>query len=307
MAAPTLPSDDELAGLVPQPGSLTWRKAGDLRIISAAGYALLMQVAHPTVGAGVAEHSDFASDPWGRLLRTLDYVNGTIYGGPALAGEIGARVRNLHKSIKGTRPGGERYHALEPRAYAWVHATLASSIVDGHRLLGTPFRPHEAERFWQDWVRLGRLVGVRPRDLPATWAEFGPYFDRIVRDELEDTPTVHVVFDALAKPVPPALPGLHPALWRVLRVPLGTNFQLITKGLLPPVLRERFGFRWSAADEGAFRLMAGASRASRPLVRGPLREFGPFYVRLRRGALARGDVASAGTVAGIRARATGAA
>ena len=294
MAATTLPSDDELAGLVPQPGSLTWRKAGDLRIISAAGYALLLQVAHPTVGAGVAEHSDFASDPLGRLLRTLDYVNGTIYGGPELAGEIGARVRDLHKSIRGRRPDGRAYHALEPRAYAWVHATLASSIVDGHRLLGTPFRPGEAEEFWQDWRRLGRLVGVRERDLPATWAEFRPYFDEIVESELEDNATVHDVFDSLAKPVPPALPGLPPALWSVLRVPLGANFQLVTKGLLPPLLRRRFGLRWTSGDAALFRLTSAASRAGRPLVRGPLREFGPYYVRWRRAALERGDVAAAG-------------
>src|SRR5215203_4705573 len=84
-----LPAPDEFAELVPARDSPVWRYASDIRLVAAAGYALLLQVAHPVVGAGVAEHSNFQEDPWGRLHRTLDYVNGTIYGGPQLAGEIG--------------------------------------------------------------------------------------------------------------------------------------------------------------------------------------------------------------------------
>src|SRR4051794_18954650 len=113
-----LPSPEEIPLLVPQPGGPVWRAANDIRTMSTAGYALILQVAHPTVGAGVGQHSNFAADPWSRLLRTLDYVNGTIYGGPDLAAEIGRRVRGMHRSIKGVRPDGERYHALEPAAYA---------------------------------------------------------------------------------------------------------------------------------------------------------------------------------------------
>ena len=33
------------------------------------GRALLMQVAHPLVAAGVAEHSGYREDPWKRLER----------------------------------------------------------------------------------------------------------------------------------------------------------------------------------------------------------------------------------------------
>src|SRR3954469_24863750 len=123
-----LPDPHEVPQLIPRPGGAVWRAAGDIRTLPAAGYALMLQVAHPTVGAGVAEHSNFREEPWGRLLRTLDFVHGSIYGGPQLASHIGRRVRAMHKTIKGVRPDGERYHALEPTAYAWVHATLASAI-----------------------------------------------------------------------------------------------------------------------------------------------------------------------------------
>ena len=129
-----LPSPDEYAELAPRPGSPVWRAFNDVRLLHTSGYATLLQVAHPTVGHGVHQYSSFVKDPWGRLLRTLDYVHGTIYGGPELAGEIGARVRNMHKTIKGTKADGSRYSAMEPDAFAWVHATLAHSIFEGYRV-----------------------------------------------------------------------------------------------------------------------------------------------------------------------------
>jgi uncharacterized protein (DUF2236 family) len=106
--------------------------ASDVRLMAGAGYALMLQVSHPVVGAGVSEHSNFRADPWGRLLRTLDFTTSMVYGGPELAWETGRRVRQMHKHIKGELPNGEPYHSLEPEAYAWVHATLADSIIRSH-------------------------------------------------------------------------------------------------------------------------------------------------------------------------------
>lgn len=283
MGERVLPRPEELPELVPRPGSVTWRKAGDVRLASAAGYALLLQVAHPTVGTGVAQHSRFAEDPWGRLFRTLDYVNGTIYGGPELAGEIGRRVRTMHRSLRGQRPDGSSYHALEPEAYAWVHATLASSIVEGHRLFGSPLRPDEQLELWDEWRRLGRLIGVRDRDLPESWADFPAYFDGIVKNTLEDTPVVHEVLDALTRPaVPP--PGVGSLMWRAVGPVAGLQAGLATVGLLPPVLRRRFGLRWTLAHEAALHAVATAMRASGPLLPRRLREFGPTYLRWRQAA-----------------------
>jgi uncharacterized protein (DUF2236 family) len=277
-----LPSPDEVPFLVPQRGGPVWRAAGDVRTLSTAGYALLLQVAHPTVGAGVAQHSNFAADPWGRLLRTLDYVNGTIYGGPELAADIGRRVRGMHKAIKGVTPDGQRYHALEPDAYAWVHATLASAVVDGHKRFGSPMRHAEKEAFWAEWRRLGRLIGVRDRDLPDTWRGFRAYFDDVVGHELTDNPTVHLVLDTLDHPASPPLGGAPARLWSLVRGPLARQVRMTTIGMLPPALRERLGLRWSAQEELALRAVGLASRASGPLVVGPLRDFGPVYLRWRR-------------------------
>src|SRR5206468_905975 len=72
--APIIPAPDAVAALVPEPHSILWRYGDDARLMAAAGYTLLLQVAHPMVGAAVKEHSNFREEPWKRLMYTLDYV-----------------------------------------------------------------------------------------------------------------------------------------------------------------------------------------------------------------------------------------
>ncbi len=296
-----MPSPEEYAALTPAPGSAVWRAFNDARMLNTAAYATLLQVAHPTVGHGVHQYSSFVKDPWGRLLRTLDYVHGTIYGGPELAGQIGVRVRQMHKTIKGTKSDGSRYSAMEPDAFAWVHATLAHSIFEGRRVFATPMSASEKEDFWSGWMRVGRLIGVRPRDLPATAAAFERYFEAFVDEQLEWTPAVPQVLDTLMASPPPGVPGMRPELWRVLRAPMGAQMRVVTTGLMPERLRRRLGLPFSSRQRALFRAIAAGSRASGPLLRGPLREFGPAYVRWRRDALARGDVAASGATPAARA------
>ena len=177
--AGVFPEHEEAVRLAVGPESITWRRAGDMRTMFGAGAALLLQVAHPTVAAGVREHSDFKADPWGRLWRTLDYVHMLVYGGPENAMSTGRAMRAMHQRIKGVAPDGRRYHALEPEAYAWVHATLAATIVGSHERFGRPLTPDQRARFWDEWRGLGRLLGIREGDLPETWAAFRAYVDEM--------------------------------------------------------------------------------------------------------------------------------
>ena len=286
-----LPRPEEYAGLAPRPGSAVWRNFNDVRMLSTSGYATLLQVAYPTVGHGVHQYSSFVKDPWGRLLRTLDYVHGTIYGGPEMAGEIGARVRAMHTTIKGTLPNGERYHAMEPEAFAWVHATLAVAIVEGRRHFARPMQPDERQEFLEEWLGVGRFIGVREGDLPADWPSFEAWFDRIVEERLAWTPAVPEVMATLARAKTPSVPGLRPGLWKVLRLPMSLQLRVATVGLLPATLRERLDLPFTRSDRAVFRSMCRVAKASEPLMRGPLVNFGPQYVRWRRAALDRGDVA----------------
>jgi uncharacterized protein (DUF2236 family) len=285
-------SADEAAELVPGPDSAVWRYAGDARLLAGAGYALLLQVSHPTVGAGVSEHSNFKADPWGRLFRTLDYSYSLVYGGPELAREVGARVFRMHKQIKGTRPDGRRYHALEPEAYAWVHATLAESIVSGNQRFALHMPADEIERFWFEWRALGRLVGVQTRELPEDWAGFRAYFERMVEERLEDNEAVQDVFDIVARPARPPLPLLPEVSWRIARLPMARLLSLGTVGLLPGRLRERFGVGWSRAQELELSTVGALARSATPLLSRSLRDAGAAYLRWRREALARGERAA---------------
>lgn len=278
-----LPSQAEVPELLPAEGSVLWQRASDARVLAAAGYALILQVSHPTVGAGVLEHSNFAADPWGRLLRTLDYVYCTVYGGPQLAADTGRRVREMHKQIKGSHPDGSPYHALEPEAYAWVHATLAEAIVAGNSLFGRPLRVDQVERVYADWRRLGRIVGVRERDLPPDWPAFRVYFDRMVQERLEDTQSVRDVLAALARPTRPPLPALPNFAWSLARLPAAHALELATVGMLPATLRERCGLSWGPRQERELRAVGRVSRALTPLAPSSLLTMGPGYLRWRRG------------------------
>ncbi|MEA2168941.1 MAG: hypothetical protein QOF76_2241 [Solirubrobacteraceae bacterium] len=282
--ATVLPRVDEIEDL--QPSAITRRLAGDARLMGGSGYALLLQVAHPVVGAGVSDHSDFQADPWGRLIRTLDYVNVTVFGGAAAAAAMGARTRAVHHHIKGTLPNGEPYHSLEPNAFAWVHATLAHSILRSNDLYVGRVSQADREAFYADWRRLGRYIGVRDRDLPETYAEFGPYVAEMEAGVLERTQSVDDVLVSLMRPKRPD-PRVPRVVWKALRWPAARSVRLTTYGMLGPVVRERLGLAWSPTAERAFRAFAASQRAASPVLPRQAKQFGPTYLRVRSEALAR--------------------
>lgn len=292
MPASIMPPAQEWPLLTPHPGTITWRRASDARLLPAAGYALLLQVSHPTVGAGVTEHSQFGHDPWGRLWRTLDYTYTMVYGGPEAAAQMGRQIRLLHRRIRGTLPDGKPYRALEPEPYAWVHATLAEAIVAAHERFGRPFTEQQRARFWSEWRSLGRLLGIRANDLPDAWGEFRVYFAGMVEHRLEHTTAVDEVLDALARPAPPGAAARCPSAWALAWRPLGHFLGVASAGLLPAGLRRRFGIRWTAAHELELRAFGLGLRGATPLAPGWLRNTGPGYLRWRERTLARAEPVS---------------
>jgi uncharacterized protein (DUF2236 family) len=292
-AHPTLPGDEEIDALILGPDSLVWQRFGDLRLFNAAGYALLLQVAHPTVGAGVRDHSTFEQDPWGRLLRTTDYLFLLSYGGRE-AGPMGRRLRELHKSIKGENPDGSRYHALEPEAYAWVQATLFEGAIRAHLRFVGPLSTAEIERMYSEFMPLGRLIGIRPGDLPESWPEFIEYYETTVNDTLVHHETVDRVLRAFSDPgLPPQLPDAFELVWRLLRVPPSRVLWVTSIGLLPRILRDRFGLDWTRGNAVELRALGAASRALGPVLPKPAREAGPYYLRWRADEIAAGPLGPA--------------
>jgi uncharacterized protein (DUF2236 family) len=270
------------------PESIAWQRVSDVRLYLAMVYALLLQVAHPTVGAGVRDYSDFERRPWHRLLRTVDYVTLLVYGGPQ-AINAGRRLRELHKRFTGIREDGHRYHALEPDAYAWVHATLIDAYITGHAYFGTPLTAGETCRFYDEYRRLGRLIGVRERDLPDSWSGFRQYFDQMTAEVLVHNASVDRVLRAIRGVPPPPAP-IPAALWHILRIPAADALHLGGVGPMTPQLRERLRIGWSWRDEARLRALSRASRSLTPLLPTSLKVTGPAQLEYRHAAIARGPL-----------------
>jgi uncharacterized protein (DUF2236 family) len=285
------PPHAELDEIVVGPDSVTWRTTSDARLYAVMLYPLLLQVAHPTVGAGVRDYSDFERRPWNRLMRTIDYVTLLVYGGPA-AGPAGRRLRSIHKQFKGVREDGQRYHALEPDAYAWVHGTLIDTYVRAHEQFGRPMTPDEVNRFYREYRRLGRLIGVRERDLPETWPEFSEYFEEMTRTELVRTESVGRVLGSIGE-APPPVP-IPETLWRAFQLPMSRILWLGGVGLVSPELRARLEIPWSRRDELEFRALGKISRGLEPVMPERLKVMGPAQLRMRRRAIARGPLGTRG-------------
>ena len=282
------PSEQELDGLILGPDSVAWRITSDLRLNVAMLYPLLLQVAHPTVDAGVAEHSDFERRPWDRLLRTMDYVSMLVYGGrDAVA--AGRRLRDLHKRFKGTKPDGTRYSALEPTAYAWVHATLIATYVHASARFGPPMSREETSRFYDEYRGLGRLIGVRERDLPPTWPDFCAYFRRTARTTLSRTTSVERVLRTINHVGAPPTPISGP-LWPALRLPARRVLWLGGIGLLDPIVRRRLEVGWSPIDEVQFRALSASTRLLGPLMPSSLKVTGPGHLQWRSAEIAGGPL-----------------
>ncbi len=272
------------------PDSVCWRYASDVRLNLAILYPLLLQVAHPVVAAGVRDYSDFERDPYDRLLRTVDYVTLLVYGGEdAIA--AGRRLRALHRRFRGVRDDGRVYNALEPDAYAWVHATLLDTYVAGHAQFGRPMRPEARECFYHEYRGLGRLIGVRPRDLPECWEGFREYFDHVCATELAFNDSVRRVLRAVRMSGRPLVPMPGPA-WSVARIPLRRAIWLGGVGLLTPELRRRLRIPWSRSDELVFRGLGQMTRAMTPVLPEGYRVAGPAQLAARREAIARGPLGS---------------
>ncbi|WP_406724119.1 oxygenase MpaB family protein [Streptomyces sp. GD-15H] len=248
------------------PGSLLWDIAGDVRILLSLPAALVLQVAHPAVGAGVDEHSVFRTNPWGRAERSLNSLQLWVYGGEQ-ALEEGRRLRELHRTISGTDTRGRAYHALAPAYYAWVHATAYPVFLRAAQYLSRPLDEPAERRLYDELLTLGAILGIKQRDMPRTPEEFWPYFDTMVREELEKTAVVAELLDP-RRPIPPpdGAGALLRRLWPVLRPPLARLHVFVTTGLLPPTVRDRLGLAWTARDERGLRRLGAVVRTVVPLL-----------------------------------------
>lgn len=251
--------------------TLVARLGNDPRTVLMGPGVLLLQVAHPVVGAGVAEHSDYRRDPFGRLGRTLGAIAEVAYGDEDASTAAGRQVRSFHRSITGTLPDGSRYAAFDPEAWAWVHATLGWGMQVAGRTFGRPLDEVESARLWDEWLEVGDRLHVRPGDLPAAWRDVPGYVDAMVADRLERTVAFDSVMTSFHRvPRPSALP-MPFTLWNGLAIPVTVPLSVLAVGTVPASARDKLGLAWTPAHRQAFWTGCTALRA-----------FGPVATRLAR-------------------------
>ena len=233
------------------------------RILLVGGQrALVMQLAHPLVAAGVADHSDFPSRALARLRRTLDLSLALIYGSEEEADAASRSIRAVHDRVSGTA-AGTRYSATDPDLLAWVNATLVDTTLVVYDRFVRPLRDDERRRYYLESVESAALFGIPRGAMPPTFDQFGRYLGGMFAgDVLAATPeSRRLVGDVLRPPLP--LP---------LKVPTSVIRQ-ITLALLPERVRELFGLRGSPASRATLAAASAASRAALPWVPPILRDF----------------------------------
>jgi uncharacterized protein (DUF2236 family) len=153
------------------PGSVTWRVHGDVASMMVGGIAaLLLQMLHPAVLAGVRDHSGFRADMHGRLRRTARFVSVTTYGERAQALAAIERVRRIHERVRGTLPDGTAYAASDPDLLAWVHVAETSCFLRSWIRYAEPgMLMADQDRYYAEMAEIGRALGADP--VPRNRAE----------------------------------------------------------------------------------------------------------------------------------------
>jgi uncharacterized protein (DUF2236 family) len=256
---------DPVAGLF-GPASAIWRIDREASIFLGAVPALLLQLAHPFVAAGVAQHSRALADPIGRFHRTFDVMFTLVFGS---ADQAFAKARGLHRrhaAITGRLPDGSPYAANQVAALRWVLATLVMVALTVHERLEGPLAPDEREAYWLDCRRLGACFGLMPADLPDSWIGFEAYWWGMLDGKaLEAGPAARDLARQILAGA--GRPWLRMPRW----------YLALAGGLLPPALVAGFGLPGGADTRRQVRRSWSRLRHIVPRLPAALRFVAPYH------------------------------
>jgi uncharacterized protein (DUF2236 family) len=216
--------------------------AGESVLLAGGGRAILLQIAHPGVGRGVAEHSDFASRPLDRLHATMTYVYAVVYGTDAERAELRRRVNRAHGPVaRAADAAAPSYNAFDPELQLWVAATLYDTAVLVYERIFGPLDDESAERIYRQYAVLGTQLQVPSEAWPVDRAAFRTYWNGMLPTLRATDATRRVAQDLLHPRVAP--------LWLKAVMPLA---RLMTIGFLPIELRDEFELTWGPRRERRF-------------------------------------------------------
>jgi uncharacterized protein (DUF2236 family) len=228
------------------PGSVI-RRVGNTPVTPflGGGSAVLLQVAHPLVAAGVADHSSYDRDLWRRLVRTLRALYLITYGSREEADAVAGAVRSAHARVHGTTreqlgvfAAGTPYSAEDPELMVWVHATLVHSSLAAYQRFERPLPPADQERYCEEMAVVARLFGTPSEAIPPTLGELRRYFAAQIEGEaISVTAPAREIAAAVMRP---PLPGLMRMLTPAHR--------LATTALLPQRIQREYGLELTTAQ-----------------------------------------------------------
>ncbi len=235
------------------------------------GRAILLQLAHPLVAAGVAEHSGFAGSRWARLQRLHATVGAMVelsFGDQAQRRLTAGRINAIHERVHGRLPErvgryprGTWYTATDPELLRWVHATLLDSIPLAYERFVGPLGPADEDRYCEESCEAGRLLHIPEALLLTRAADVDGLMEQSLNGGM-------LAVGAAAKSVARQL--LYPPLTDPTR-PVAWLTRLATLGLLPPGVRDSYGFPWSPRHDRSLRIVCTTIRRLLPFVPGRLR------------------------------------
>jgi uncharacterized protein (DUF2236 family) len=250
------------------PDSVAWRVNREMIVVAGWGRAILLQLAHPAVAAGVDHHSAFRgsllSSFW-RLRSTVRAMLSLAFGDAEQIIATAAAINTIHDRVRGRvgDGGGEAYSAHDPELQRWVHATLVESIPLVYERLVGPLTVRDRDRYCAEAAIMEPLLGMPAGWLPRDSAQLDAYMREMLaggRIVVTDTSR------ALARAV------LYPPRWYA-AWPAFRPIQLLTIGTLPPVVRHAYGFEWRPRDARALARWTAMLRRSVRLLPAVAREW----------------------------------
>ena len=241
------PGDPGLTG----PGSMSWEIHSDVAAIAIGGVgAIVMEILHPSVMAGVQDLSSYREDPYRRGRTTYGYVVTTTFAGTDAATRLINAVKRIHGRVNGVRPDGVPYRALDPELIGWVHTCIPWAVMTAFERFNRPLDDAERDRYLAEQAVIGRMGGAG--DIPETAAELEEYVEAM-RPKLNVNAQTREFFEFLVtSPFGVRLPGPLSRTGNRIQVEAGM-------GLMPRWAQELSGF---AAPAPVYRAVHAPSLAT---------------------------------------------
>lgn len=251
------------------PGSLMWTHFGSLLFHTMLPQAFTMQAAYPMVDLAVGVDKKYKNDPYGRAKDSTRLLWPIVYSRPDHAIEMGVRLKEMHRKIKGVNKDGKAYFALDPEAYSWVHVTGFDATLRSYEIFGKPLNKEQRAQCFEEWKKMGRLLGVAERYIFETEEEYWQHFNYIIENKLAVGEVLAELIDpkfAMQLPKHPNAQWMPDVVWKFLMRFAGYFQHVVVVATLPDNAKRKLNIEQSQFDKWVFKSFAWFFKHTFPLL-----------------------------------------